>query len=96
MTVRAEEEPAPLTERERAVLDFEGSWWREHIGTKKQTAISRALGISSSRYYTLLMHLVERQEAFRYDPLVVARLRRRRRKHVADLLGAEPDSSRRP
>jgi hypothetical protein len=87
----------PLTERERAVIDFERSWWREHLDTKKQAAIGHALGISASRYYALLVRLIERQEAFHYDPLVIARLRRRRNERVrAELLGESPSSHRRP
>lgn len=65
-----------LSERERAILDFEGSWW---TGTgPKQEAIRSRLGLSPARYYQLLGVLADRAEAEAYDPLVVRRLRRDR------------------
>ncbi|MDA8061917.1 MAG: DUF3263 domain-containing protein [Actinomycetota bacterium] len=66
-----------LSERDRAILDLEGSWWAEP-GTK-QDAIRSRLQLSATRYYELLGALADSEEAERYDPLVVARLRRRRR-----------------
>lgn len=66
-----------LSERDRAILDFERSWWTEP--GSKQGAIRSRLDLSSSRYYQLLGELADSEEAERYDPLVVARLRRLRR-----------------
>jgi len=66
----------PLTERDRAILDFERTWWTEP-GTKG-AAIQSRFGLSSARYYQLLRDLVGSPEAEAYDPLVVRRLRKLR------------------
>jgi hypothetical protein len=63
-----------LTDRERAILDFERSWWLED-GTK-EAAIRATLSLSPTRYYELLGRLVDRPAARAYDPLVILRLRR--------------------
>ncbi|MFN0092228.1 MAG: DUF3263 domain-containing protein [Acidimicrobiales bacterium] len=65
-----------LTERERSILDVERTWWR--CGELKEEAI-RGLSLSPSRYYRLLDLLIHRREAYDYDPLVVLRLRRRKK-----------------
>lgn len=63
-----------LSERDRAILDFEGSWW--HAPGSKQDAIRASLALSPTRYYRLLNGLVESTAAADYAPLVVRRLRR--------------------
>ena len=65
-----------LTERERAILDFERSWWARP--GPKEASIRQCLDLSATRYYQLLQGLVDSREAERYDPLVVRRLRRHR------------------
>ncbi|MGH9063686.1 MAG: DUF3263 domain-containing protein [Acidimicrobiales bacterium] len=65
-----------LSDRDRAVLDFERTWWTQP-GTK-QAAIRRRFGLSAGRYYQVLADLIESEEAIDYDPLVVRRLRRLR------------------
>lgn len=65
-----------LSERDRAILDFERTWWRE--GGSKAQAIRARLGVSPTRYYELVGALLDREEAQAYDPLVVRRLRRLR------------------
>jgi hypothetical protein len=65
-----------LSTRERAILDFERTWWSEP-GSKEQ-GIRRRLGLSPTRYYELLGDLIESDEAMEYDPLVMRRLRRDR------------------
>lgn len=65
-----------LSERDKAILDFEGSWWREP--GPKQAAIRRRLDLSDTRYYQLLAALAGSPEAASYDPLVVRRVRRTR------------------
>ena len=65
-----------LAARERAILDFERTWWTRP-GTK-EAAIRDALGVSSTRYYELLGGLVEDDAAYVYDPLTVKRVRRQR------------------
>jgi hypothetical protein len=63
-----------LSERDRAILDFEREWWTEP-GPKEQ-AIRRRFSLSAARYYQLLAALIDEEDAHRYDPLVVRRLRR--------------------
>lgn len=63
-----------LSDRDRAILDFERTWWTE-TGSK-EGAIRSRLGLSSTRYYQLLGGLLDTAEAESYDPLVVRRLRR--------------------
>jgi hypothetical protein len=65
-----------LTERDRAILDFEGTWWAES-GPKEQL-IRERFELSGTRYYQILNELLETQEAYEYSPLVVRRLRRLR------------------
>lgn len=66
----------PLTDRDRAILDFERSWWSEP--GPKELAIKERFELSTTRYYELLSELLEVPEAMAYDPLVVRRLRRLR------------------
>jgi hypothetical protein len=65
-----------LSRRERAILDLERGWWRE-AGTKRR-AIRARLGLSPSRYYEVLDHLIDDPDALALDPLLVRRLRRDR------------------
>jgi Protein of unknown function (DUF3263) len=65
-----------LTERERAILEFERSWWTEP--GPKELAIRERFDLSATRYYQLLGELVDSDDALEYDPLVIRRLRRMR------------------
>jgi|EndMetStandDraft_2_1072991.scaffolds.fasta_scaffold164604_2 uncharacterized protein DUF3263 len=65
-----------LGERERAILDFERTWWTE--AGAKEPAIRERFGLSATRYYQLLAELIDTDAALAYDPLVVRRLRRTR------------------
>lgn len=65
-----------FSERDRAIVDFERSWWAEP--GPKEAAIRRNLSLSPTRYYELLAALLDSPEAAAYDPLVVRRLRRLR------------------
>lgn len=65
-----------LTDRERAILDFESDWWTRP--GPKEVAIVERFELSSERYYRILSELLESPEAEIYDPLVVKRLRRMR------------------
>jgi hypothetical protein len=67
---------AALTERERAMLEFERFWWR-HAGSKEQ-AIRETFDLSATHYYRLLNALLDQPAAVEFDPLVVGRLRRLR------------------
>ena len=63
-----------LTDRDRAILDFERIWWTET--GPKDTAIRERFELSGTRYYQLLTELIDDQDALDYDPLVIRRLRR--------------------
>ncbi len=69
-----------LSERDRAILDFERSWWTQP--GPKQGAIRDRFGLSATRYYQLLGALADSDDAERYDPLVVRRLRHLRRERL--------------
>ena len=62
-----------LTEEDRAILEFERGWWLEP-GPKDQ-AIEFTLGLPAAAYYELLIEMLGRPDAARFDPLTVARLR---------------------
>lgn len=82
-----------LTERERAILDFEGNWWAEP--GPKEVAIVERFELSSERYYRILNRLLESPAAEAYDPLVIKRLRRmrdRRRRARMEAAGAMSES----
>ena len=86
----------PLTDRDRAMLDFERTWWSEP--GPKGAAIQARIGLSPARYYRLLADLIGSAEAEAYDPLVVRRLRKlrsnRRRARIEGGLTAQPRASR--
>lgn len=82
-----------LSERDRALLDFEGSWWTRP--GPKGAAIRDRLGLSPTRYYQLLAGLADSAEAEAYAPLVVRRVRRdrdrrRRARYERSLAGGRP------
>ena len=66
----------PLSDRDRAILDFERTWWT--LPGTKGTAIRARLGLSAPTYYKALGVLADSADALAYDPLVVRRLRVRR------------------
>lgn len=65
-----------LSDRDKAILDFERSWWR--LPGPKELAIREHFDLSATRYYEVLNVLLESSDALDYDPLVVRRLRRLR------------------
>ncbi|MGE3618988.1 MAG: DUF3263 domain-containing protein [Acidimicrobiia bacterium] len=65
-----------LTDRQRAILEFERAWWTEP--GPKDVAIRERFELSGTRYYQLLAELVDDPEAYAFDPLLVRRLRRTR------------------
>ena len=65
-----------LSARDRAILDFERSWWR--LTGTKEGEIRARLGMSGTRYYRRLAELIDLPGALTYDPLTVKRLRRYR------------------
>ena len=67
-----------LTNRDRAILDFERTWWQ--LGGSKEVAIRERFELSTTRYYEILGERLEDPEAMEYDPMVVRRLRRLRQR----------------
>jgi hypothetical protein len=65
-----------LTERDRAILDFERSWW-VHTGAKAE-AVRDRFELSSTRYYEILTEILNDPESLNHDPLLVRRLKRDR------------------
>jgi hypothetical protein len=96
LTLRAGEGRLPwmaLSDRERAILDFERTWWAEP--GPKELAIRERFQLSATRYYQVLNALLESPDAIEYDPLVVRRLRRLRdRRRRARFEGRSADQPR--
>jgi hypothetical protein len=67
---------AALTELQMRMLTFESSWWR--FPGAKEREILDTFQMPPTRYYQLLNELIDRPEAARFEPALVARLRRRR------------------
>jgi hypothetical protein len=65
-----------LTDKERAVLDLERSWWVGPDAPPTKSEAIAALGLSRAQYYALRDSAVDRPEADAYDPLVVRRVLR--------------------
>jgi hypothetical protein len=83
-----------LTERDRAILDFERSWWTEP--GPKDTAILERFELSATRYYQILNELLDMPEALEHDPLLVRRLQRlrgRRRRERVEVHAVNETSS---
>jgi Protein of unknown function (DUF3263) len=71
--------PAPLSDRDAAVLALERRSW-PGPGAKER-AIRERLGMSPVRYYQLLNALLDDERALAHDPVTVNRLRRSRQAH---------------
>lgn len=65
-----------ITERQRAMLDFERTWWSED--EPKEALIRARFQCSADDYYAELNELLELPEAMEHDPLMVRRLARHR------------------
>lgn len=65
-----------LSDLDMRILAFERSWWRQPGA--KEREIGEVLQMTATRYYQLLNELIDRPEAAEFDPVLVARLRRRR------------------
>ncbi|MEU9982458.1 DUF3263 domain-containing protein [Streptomyces sp. NPDC050856] len=73
--------PAPLSDRDRAVLAVERRSW-PGPGAKERV-IRERLGLSPTRYYQLLNALLDDPRALAHDPVTVNRLRRLRAEREA-------------
>lgn len=70
------EETTGLTDRDRDILAFERQWWK-YAGAK-EAAVRERFGMSSTRYYQVLNHLIDQPAVLEADPMLVRRLRRLR------------------
>lgn len=68
--------PAPLSTRDRRILDFERDWTR-HAGAKED-AVRAEFNLSAARYYQVLNAVIDSPAAIVYDPMLVRRLQRMR------------------
>ncbi|MEN8113552.1 MAG: DUF3263 domain-containing protein [Actinomycetota bacterium] len=66
-----------LSDRDRGVLDFEGSWWL--FPGPKDRAIREYLDMTATRYYEAVRRLIDDDDAVEYAPMTVRRLRRMRK-----------------
>ena len=77
-----------LTERDRAILDFERLWWAD-LEAKGQ-AIQERFELSPVRYHQILGEILSDPQAFQLDPLVVRRLRRQRDRRRPEFVESRP------
>ena len=66
-----------LTERDLAVLAFEGSWWQ--ASAPKDQAVRERFQLTEAEYVVVLDELIASEAALDVDPLLVRRLRRQPR-----------------
>jgi hypothetical protein len=76
------QEGSRLSELEERILEFEREWWR-YAGAK-ESSIRELFQLSPSRYYEILNHLIDRDEALVAAPMLVKRLRRMREARLAE------------
>lgn len=76
----------PLTDRERAILELERTWWT--LDTPKDVLVRERLGCSAETFYVELNALLDSPEALAQDPLLVRRLRRLRDRRRRDRIEA--------
>ena len=72
----SDEASVSLSERDRAILEFERQWWK-YAGAKEQ-AIRDLFDMSATRYYQIINTLIDSPEALAFDPMLVKRMRRMR------------------
>lgn len=71
-----------LSDLEARILEFEKQWW-QYAGAK-ESSIRELFEIPPSRYYEILNHLIDRDEALAAAPMLVKRLRRMREARLAE------------
>jgi hypothetical protein len=81
----------PLTERQRAMIEFEGTWWQLD-GTHADLVRAR-FSCGLEEYHHELYQLLDHPEALGVDPLVVRRLRRNQERRRRAKLDGAPRSS---
>ena len=74
-----------LSQRDRAILDFEQSWWES--ATPRDQAVREQFQLTESEYAEVLNQLIASETALLVEPLLIRRLRRlrdrRRQEHIA-------------
>lgn len=65
-----------LSDRQRAILDFEATWWMHD--DDREAMIRARFQVAAEEYYRELNLLLDHPAALSSDPLVVRRLRRHR------------------
>ena len=74
-----------LSQRDRAILDFEQSWWES--ATPRDQAVREQFQLTESEYADVLNLLIASETALLAEPLLIRRLRRlrdrRRQEHIA-------------
>ncbi len=72
-----------VSERDRKVLDFEGSWWL--FPGPKDRAIREYLEMSATSYYQAVRRLIDDDDALEYAPMTVLRLRTMRNERLEQI-----------
>ncbi len=75
---------SPLTERDRAMIEFEATWFT--IDQDRHDAIRARFACSVEEYNLELNRVIDHPAALEIDPLVVRRLRRHRERRRRALL----------
>jgi hypothetical protein len=83
-----------LDSRDRAVIDFERSWWTRP--GSKADGIRDQLDLSPSQYRRILQTLLDDPVAAEYDPLTIRRLRHRREVRRREHIGGRRADPRLP
>lgn len=80
----------PLSDRDKALLDFERSWWT--FEAPKDVLVAERFGSTLDEYAAELEELTDEPEALAYDPLVIRRLARQRdRRRRSRRPGLQPE-----
>jgi len=74
----------PLTERDRAIIQFEATWFT--IDQNRHDAIRARFACSVEEYNLELNRVIDDPTALAFDPLVVRRLRRHRERRRRELI----------
>ena len=84
MSEQPDATPLEFTDRHRAMLDFERTWWQ--LDDPRDEAIRARFACTTDDYYAELNLVLELPEAMDHDPLVVRRFQRRRLRRRRSLL----------
>lgn len=78
------ESAEPLSEREQAMIRFEGSWFT--LDVDRHDAIRSRFSCSAEEYYLELNRVIDHPAALDFDPLVVRRLQRHRQRRRREMI----------